>query len=117
MRRDRKRLRNWLLLCLLLAGLITLTVKRIEKGTGWQKISSVEENEQAILVDRAENLSMDTEQRTGEEWLPDLLLTELGASFGPEVWKVQSVLARTWLWNLANEHDKAGDGWEKVFFP
>lgn len=108
-RRDRSRLQNWLLLCLLAAGAVVWMFGRTEQMAQRRQVQEQGQlgNGQAILADAAE-ASDDTEEvRSLKDWLPDVLLSEITSTFALEVWKAQSVLARTWLWNAAVEAGRA----------
>lgn len=101
-RRDRQRLQNWLLLCLLAAAAVVCMFGRVRQMAQRRQAQEQTENGQAILTDAAL-----MEERSLEDWLPDVLLSEIAPTFGAEVWKAQGVLARTWLWNTAVEAGRA----------
>ena len=105
-RRDRKRLQNWLLFCLLAAAAVVCIFGRVRQmAQRRQEQEQQLENGQAILTDAADAALV--EERSLENWLPDVLVSEISPAFGSEVWKAQSVLARTWLLNTAVEAGRA----------
>ena len=108
-RRDRERLQNWLLLCLLVAGAVVWMLGQTEQMAQRRQVQEQEQlgNGQAILTDAADVSDGAEEVRPLGDWLPDVLLSEITPTFSLEVWKAQSVLARTWLWNAVVETGRA----------
>ena len=108
-RRDRDRLQNWLLLCLLVAGAVVWMLGQTEQMAQRRQVQEQEQlgNGQAILTDAADASDGAEEVRPLGDWLPDVLLSEITPTFSLEVWKAQSVLARTWLWNAVVETGRA----------
>ena len=108
-RRDRERLQNWLLFCLLVAGAVVWMLGRTEQMAQRRQVQEQEHlgNGQAILTDATDASDGAEEVRSLEDWLPDVLVSEITPTFSLEVWKAQSVLARTWLWNAVVETGRA----------